>query len=274
MYASLRAKWRSDLMTEEEWQPYSDQAAPTQAQPGEAGGFLAKSSPSGLIGYLKPLDSAPRPRAAYEKIASDLAHAAGIPVPGVVLYRRTAPPAGQPVQVAISQVAGRSLVWSDLCNLHAADGGLPADRPALREMIGRVFATGCGVMAFDSWLRNTDRQNDRNAVLVFDVGDVAGTLLYLDFANTMDHDGQWTQGQHQTFCKVSFPPYFISCVDRSRVQQAAERIAGLADQLVIEVVQRMPDDFMDPPTREKLAGWLVWRKNNLLPAWGQWYAGC
>jgi hypothetical protein len=91
MDATTCNRWRQEVVSTEEWVHHIDQALPIQ--PGEAGGFLVRSAQTGLLGYLKPLNhNAQVPRAAYEKIASDLAFEAHVGVPPVVLYRRLNPP--------------------------------------------------------------------------------------------------------------------------------------------------------------------------------------
>jgi hypothetical protein len=260
------------VVNTEEWVQHIEQAL--AIQPGEAGGFLVRSVQSDQLGYLKPLNhNAQVPRAAYEKIASDLAYEARISVPPVVLHRRPNPPAGQPKEVAISLVWGRSSVWGDLCNLSDPNGGIPASPPALRELVRIVLARNSGVLAFDAWLRNTDRNNARNAIVAYDVGEGPGTILYLDFSYTMDYDRHWSNGNYQSFAKVNIPPFFASCVERQLVREAAERIAGLSSDLVAGIVARMPDDFLKADARQRHAEWLVWRKGHLLDTWDQWYAG-
>jgi len=243
-------------------------------QPGGAGGFLVRSPQSALIGYLKPLNPNPQhPVAAYEKIASDLAYEVGVNVPPVVLHCRPNPPAPQPKEVAVSLVWGRSSVWSELFNMGAADGGIPDSLPALAHLAKHVLAEGSGVLALDAWLHNQDRNNARNALLAYDCGTGPGTMCYIDFGHTMDCSGSWTQGHHQVFARVNVPPFFATCVDRGRVRETAERIIGLSDAVVAQIVQRIPDGFLAAPARDRLAEWLVWRKQNLIRTWDQWYAG-
>ncbi len=107
MNPAVRDAWRKVVVTTEEWEPHSDQARPVRGGT-EAGGFLVRSLMTGLIGYLKPLK--PRgnnSRAAYEKIASDLAFEIRVNVPPVVLYRRPDAQPPEPREVHILCV-GRS----------------------------------------------------------------------------------------------------------------------------------------------------------------------
>jgi hypothetical protein len=142
-------------------------------------------------------------------------------------------------------------------------------------MIKRLVAASSGVMALDAWLRNTDRHNDGNAILTYAGEDDPGQLFYVDFANSMDYDNHWSanKGNHQVFQHPPVAPLLAACALRSRVEDAAKRIAGLADSVVEEIVSRVPDDFLEKPAREQLLGWLLWRKQQLVSAWDQWYAG-
>jgi hypothetical protein len=270
MDPAIRSRWRQEVVNTEQWERHLDQARPVRS--GEAGGFLVHSAQTGLIGYLKPLKSRGRySRSAYEKIASDLAYEIGVNVPPVVLYRRPDAQSPQPREVSISFAWGGATPWGDLFDIGAADGGVQP--PALAALIRRLVAASCGVMALDAWLRNTDRNNPGNAVLAYAGEDDPGQVFYVDFANAMDFDGHWSAGNHQTFQRLPVPPLLAACAVRKRVEEAAQRIADLPDAVVADIVGRIPEDFLAAAVREQLLEWLVWRKQRLVPAWGQWYAG-
>jgi hypothetical protein len=128
-------------------------------------------------------------------------------------------------------------------------------------------------MALDAWLRNTDRYNPGNAIVTYARNDDPGQLFYIDFAFSMDFDGHWSAGNHQTFQCPPVPPLLVAGCVRNRVEEAARRIADLPNHLVAKIVGRVPSDFLAAEARERLIGWLNWRKRHLVPAWGQWYAG-
>jgi hypothetical protein len=244
---------------------------------GVGGGILVRSCPSGLVGYLKPLRAIPYiPVAAYEKIASDLACEVGVNVPPVVLHRRPdLPPRQDPLprlekRVAISLVPGPNVRWGDVFSLGAADGGLSGQALLDARLL---LAEGSGVLALDAWLQNEDRDNPKNAILVYGPRASTGTLYYLDFETTMDRCGHWDQEPHQEFKPVRLPRFFAASIDPGRVRETAKRIAALSDDMVSQVVLRIPDDFLPPPVRVHLREWLLWRKRNLIPRWGQWFPG-
>jgi len=227
-----------------------------------------------MIGYLKPLNPrAGHSRPAYEKIASDLAHDIGVNVPPVVLYRRPDAQPPEPREVAISFAWGGATPWGDLFNINAADGGVQP--PGLAGLIRQFVGASSGVMAVDAWVRNTDRHNEGNAILAHAGEGDLGQLFYVDFANAMDYDGHWSadKGNHQAFQRPPVPPLLVACAVRKRVEEAAQRIADLADSVVADIVTRIPDDFLAKSARDQLVAWLVWRKQQLVPSWSQWYAG-
>ncbi len=130
-------------------------------------------------------------------------------------------------------------------------------------------------MALDAWLRNTDRHNEGNAILTYSGAEDAGQLFYVDFANAMDFDGHWSadKGNHQAFQHLPVPPLLTTCAVKNRVEETAQRIANLSDSVVADIVTRIPEDFLAEPAREQLLAWLLWRKQQLVPAWSQWYTG-
>lgn len=272
MDLGIRDRWRKEVVSSEEWKPHSDTARPVK--PGEAGGFLVRSVQTGSVGYLKPVNARAGPsRASYEKVAADLAYEIGVNVPPVVLYQRPDAQPSQPKEVSISFAPRRAMRWGDLFNIGAADGGGKTPAPTAR--IKQMVADSCGVMALDAWLRNMDRNNVGNAILAYDGDEDPGQLFFVDFANSMDYDGNWSAGanNHQTFQRSPPPLLLAGNAVKSRVEETAKRIADLPDDTVAEIIRRIPDDFLAQVAREKLLVWLLWRKQNLVPSWGHWYAG-
>jgi hypothetical protein len=274
MNAAIREAWRKTIVTDEEWKQHADAARPVRT--GEAAGFLVRSGGTGLIGYLKPLNAPRGPghaRPAYEKIASDLAYEVSVNVPPVILYRRSDAKGAEPKEVSISFSWGGASPWSDVFNIESADGG--AQPGGLAAMIKRLAAGSCEVMALDAWLRNTDRHNPGNAILAYGSEEDPGQLFFIDYANAMDYDGEWSKAEknHQVFRRLPCPPILAGNAVKARVQAAARRIADLGDTVVAEIICRIPDDFLLPAARRNLLEWLLWRKQHLVSAFDLWYAG-
>jgi hypothetical protein len=275
MNDAVCAEWRKTIVSTENWVQHLE-----VAEAGEAGGRYVRSDASGLVAYLKPLRKrASHPRAAYEKICSDLSHEIRVGVPPVVLYRRPdvsetddAKPEGEPRCVALSLVYRKRWEWQYLFEFGDPRGGLPPQLQALEYLVKQILGSASGVVAFDTWIRNTDRNNPRNALLAFDEANVA-RMIFIDYANTMDHDGQWDQGQYQVFARVAMPPFFADCLRKAEVEDTAARIEGLSEQVVSDIVGRIPDDFLAGDRRAKLIDWLLWRKRQLCATFNQWYPG-
>jgi hypothetical protein len=226
-----------------------------------------------LVAYLKPTKDEPNhPRAAYEKIASDLAYEVELSVPPVVLYVRPDPQPGQAKEVALSLlVASQVFPWGELFDFGTLDGGLGAKR-ALHQILKFVFSVGAGLVAFDAWLGNTDRNNPNNVILAREENTL-GTLYFLDFSNSMDFNGGWSGGNDLVFSTVGLPPAFAMSLDGDRVREGAERISSIPDSKVREIVTRIPDDFLAPDRRGALSDNLVARKAILLEEFPRWYPG-
>ncbi len=235
---------------------------------------------SRLVAYMKPLiKSALHPRAAYEKIASDLAFEVTINLPPVALYRRPdlaelddPSPDGEARLVALSLVPRIRWEWRFLFDCSRADGGMPSSLPALAELARQVLAASSGVVAFDAWLGNTDRNNTRNALLARG-DDGSCEMLFIDYAITMDYDGKWGQGEFQAYHRLELPAFFAACIRKDEVEAATTRIGNLANDVIREIVGRIPDDFLGVEHRSQLVDWLLWRKEKLRPALDQWYPG-
>lgn len=267
MPPSIAALWRSEVVSVDQWDQHLNPAQP--AQPGEAGGFFVRSQ-AGIVAYLKPTTNQGHPRAANEKICSDLAFDLKLPVPPAVLYRRPNPPGNEARHVALSyKEQGCSVFeWQHLFSFGDASGGI--NQPVLRQMAEEMLARCSPMVAFDVWLGNTDRHNARNAIVVMP-GDTTAQVYFIDFANSLGHDGAWANDGYRQFRKATVPPFFLKCLDRSAVERTAAEIAGLPDATVTAVVGRIPEDFLELTKRTRLADDLIWRKANLLAAIGQWY---
>jgi hypothetical protein len=269
---ATRREWRAQCHSGVPWAKCNNRAQPVQ--PGEAGGFLVEAA-CGTVAYLKPLktNTGPHlhPRAANEKIASDLAHEIDANVPPVLLYERTDQASGEPAEVALSLVhPGTVYEWRDLFQLNHPDGGI--NLPVLKDLARRMLREGSPVVALDAWLHNRDRYNERNAIVTYAV-DGPDRLYFLDFANTMDMGDSWSQQAYQAFGKLTLPPFFASSIYKKMVQETAERIEAISDSVVGEIVGRIPDGFLQKDDRDRLLNCLLWRKKRLCGAFDQWYPG-
>src|SRR5207249_599738 len=116
---------------------------------GEADGFFVTAGD--LSGYGKPGSSASlaRPRAAYEKIASDLAFDLGLPVPPCLLWERPGAGVGQEKHCCVSLVPfQQAWQWRQVRHL-------PPEN--LERILLEVKEPMSAMVPFDTWVGNGDR---------------------------------------------------------------------------------------------------------------------
>jgi hypothetical protein len=188
-FGRLGDDWRAQLFSTFAWQ--QDASRPN---PGEAGGFFVTCPDVPRRAYLKPtrICGDDHPRAANEKIVSDLAAELDLAVPPVLLFRRPACPAGEESRTCVSLVPFDEFwEWSEFYNL--------APTPSIQAVVRGLLARGCGVIALDAWVGNTDRDNGRNAGFGNSVAAPAeSTFLFLDHANALNHGHRWQVPANRT----------------------------------------------------------------------------
>jgi hypothetical protein len=261
MNDAVRKKWRNDLLSDEIWEPDITRAANTK---GITKGIYVIGKTTGLHGFMKPgkkCGSGGR-RAAYEKIASDLAFEIGLNVPPAVLYYRTPFTPLQEEKVIISLCPdGSCYYWKDLAGIASQDA---------TEAFQKILAIGSGIVALDAWLDNDDRHNKDNTIFA---GEPYREAIFIDFCNTMDHKKEWNGGKYDHFPKRSLPDPFKTALDWNIVDGAINRIAGLSDDTIGDIVCRIPDDFLSLDDRNIICCCLAWRKDKLRESLAKWYPG-
>lgn len=248
----LPAVWRDDLFTERIWQRHPDRSI----QKGEAGGFVVRSPGFPHLAYLKPtkICEENRPRAAYEKIASDLGYEVGLPVPPVLLYRRENAPEKEESRTCISVVVyEEQWEWGDLWEIELPD--------AAREIMRQALAENSGVVAFDTWLGNADRRNRRNAIFgTFRDAPAQAAFMFLDYSNSLNMGDRWGEKGFETIEVPKLPEVFLEAIDRGVLEEAVSRIESMDDNVINEIVARIPDDYMAPQHAEIVTAGLRARK--------------
>ena len=250
--------WRDVLVSADDWQP-------TTTRPARARRLRwrldAVRSNWGRVAWLKPAATGLGcSTAAKEKIAADLAHEIGIRlVPPVLLYGNS------------EQLGSLSLVchpkshsFQDLMvPVAGAAPGTLATSASFINLISDGFDSG--IVALDALVRNTDRINLGNTML--GTSGQEFEFLFIDFSHAM----VWAAANYDRFDKVLLPPPLLSMLNRKDAEAAAARIEQLPDDAIIEVVQRIPDDFANPAARRLLLDGLLVRKRSLLASTHLWY---
>lgn len=237
--SDIRTLWRQEICSTHPWQPDTTGIL----APGEAGGYRVRCDGFPFGAYLKPTKiDANTPRAANEKIVADLATDLGFDVPPVLLYRRTGCPPGEEFCCCVSLILYPELYqWGLVWNLW----NLPNMEAVLRGIVGASLAQYSGNVALDLWIGQTDRNNAGNVVFGIDPKNRAeGGFVFLDHAFTLNYQNRWAGNGWQAITMVPLPPPFLDCINKPLVLAACERIAGISDDAVAAIVNRMPDSFM------------------------------
>lgn len=241
---TVAPQWRGETRTTLRW---------TQAgQPGEAGGeaqgFFVRSN--GLDAYAK--GSGGVFRAAHEKIAADLAHDLGLPIPPVTLWDH---PNGEPCSVSLIPFPAPQK-W-----------GVASQAPqSMARMAPQLAKCRSAMTVFDTWVDNRDRVNDGNVIVTLALNGGFG-CAYIDYAYSLSHG--WGEGTAPAITTVvpHYPqPSPPAPVDLAVLRATLEAIEAFPDAKIEEVVNRVPDHFLTPSRQATIVGGLVGRKAQLRAA--------
>ena len=186
------ARWRGDLEAVLQW----ELAEGRTANPGEAGGFFVDTDGFPHPAYLKPtrICQDTHPRAAIEKIASDFAYDLGLPLPPALLYRRPNCPADEEQRACVLLVLyEENYPWGEVWSI---------DGLAL-QIVRSTLTAACGIIAFDAWIGNKDR-NNKNNVLFGSGADHSG-WVFIDSANSLNYGGQWEEEKWRSVARSGRP---------------------------------------------------------------------
>lgn len=243
-------EWASALFTKNDWKEDPNR----HQKPGEAGGFIVITGNVLNAAYLKPTNKSHEhhPRAANEKIASDLAFHLGVAVPPVLLYRRkNCPPKAEP-NVCLSLILyPEQWEWDQLAKM----------KDFAKALARKELALNSGIIAFDCFIGNTDRNNSRNALFGMNSKYPAEDgLLFLDLANSLNHNKKWGKDKWKD---VKYPPMFTPMKDSADwfvIDSTISRIEKLPDNLIKKTVDRIPNDFMTNETKKIVVDGLLGRR--------------
>ncbi|WP_224244400.1 hypothetical protein [Hyalangium gracile] len=240
----LAQLWRAQVLTTSSWVQVGEPIPGAESEP-----FFVRST-DGFSGLAKPGTSQPpvhrHPRAAHEKIAADLAYELGLPVPPVILWR-----SGRPGMSISALAFPRALPW----------GAIPPSMGG--QLLPRLAPVASAMAAFDSWLANTDRQNDGNLLLSEDdtVTPPVLRVAYLDFANSMTY--RWAQNQRwQLDDAVACYPDRIP-VDETSLRATLQEIEQFPRTTIEEIVTRIPEDFLSVAHRTTILDGLLHRQSRV-----------
>ncbi len=219
-------------------------------------------------GYAKPgHDQQPidqHPRAAHEKICSDLAFDLGLPIPPCVLWApTTAPIANGSARLSVSLLAfTRPNKWSTVLTKPETTG----------RILPQVAPIAAAMAAFNTWVGNTDHDNGGNVLATEDTSEaqVVVRVAYIDYANalSMKFGADPAAPENWTTRSVVRPyprvdPYRPGMPDLATMAAVVQRIEALPDPTITEIVERIPAAFITDGRRRTTVLGLLHRKTVL-----------
>ncbi len=233
-------------MTGERWIENTAMSSPH----GEAGGLHVKCG--GTNGYAKPLNPHHDgcPRAAHEKIASDLAFELMLPIPPVVLWRREGVTGETHCSVSATPF------WP--AHRWAHIESTPTSAPAVARSISDQ---ACAMSVFDTWVDNRDRHNNGNLLVTQHGGGYQAA--YIDYAFSLSYG--WGEAAAPTVPSAVARYPHNAGLDVASASRTLERIEGLSDEAIRAIVDRIPSEFLSDARKRTIAEGLSLRKNGLRP---------
>ena len=234
-------RWINTDVSDESW----TLAAPVGR--GEAGSLYADSE-SGLRGVAKLADHAGgTPRAAHEKIASDLAYHLELPVPPVVLW--TNPDTGD--RYAISLFAfPQALTWDEAAAARTA------------EFLANVAPALAACYVFHNWIEDKDHHDGNGGNLLVDGGgsvDLPG-IAAIDHAFAMTYTWNSCPAPHSPIPRYYIPP---SELPPEAISDAVTRVQQMPEELVEKIVKRVPEVYLSSEKGRLIVECLLQRRAEL-----------
>jgi len=192
---------------------------------------------------------------AHEKIAADLAFDLKLPVPPVILWDRGPVNPGEERYVSISCLAFvPAFTWAQI-----------QSNPGLAQRLAYGISKAASAMVvFDTWVGNTDRANATNLLAQEDDKEVPPIIrvAYIDYANSLSHG--W-MGTNRAWEKHMLPSCYPSDVvpNMDAMQEMVSRIEGLHDDAITQIVNRVPNEFLEQERRDVILQGLFHRRSAL-----------
>lgn len=237
---ALATRWANLVTTEDHWTFVRKVSEALGVGDTESSPWLAQCGPIQCV--AKP-GTPNKPRAAIEKIVSDLAFHLGLPVSPTILWNRGE---GDPRHFALIAWAFEPfLVWDKAVGLLTEE-----EKNALIP----VFSA---IKAFEMWISADDRGSKHSLVYVADKK-CGPQVAFIDYAYSLCH--HWNQDDHPNTKNRAFMPM---AEDRGAICQVVERIAQLDEGTVNQVVNRIPEDFLPSDKRGFVVQNLLSRRHRL-----------
>jgi hypothetical protein len=219
---------------------------------GEAGSH-AVTNDQGIRAVAKPsvAHNDGVPRAAHEKIASDLAHHIDVPVPAVCLW--TDPNTSRHYSVS-AWAFDECLSWSGASKLNLLTATfLHEARPIIS--VGAVFHT---------WIGNSDPNGENVLIDVKAPANLPG-IAFIDHAFSMSR--MW-QGETETLQEAGTDYCGQMSLLPGPMAEVISRIQSLDSKVIEEIVSRIPDYYLSSGRRRLIIANLMRRRGELAGVFG------
>jgi len=265
----IAREWRAIVELPGAWRRASSQAGGLLvAAPGEAGGFFVEvDAVPGRRAYLKPLKKHGWRRAARGKIASDLAYEVGVSVPPVLLTVNEKVPDAERWACVSLLMYPHQFSWGQIRNF-LAEG----ESPIVPEISALMSAPASRAIAFDTWLDQTDH-NDHPSNIVFGYEGSAyqsGVFVFLDYAFSMGVSGTWKDEGFRACGPAPFPPRMCGSLSVPVLEQVISAIEAVPDDVVLDVVQRVPWQWLPDDEKQVILAGLLGRRRLVRAALGRY----
>lgn len=249
---TLISDWSNNLFTQKEWQK-DEKRAIVQ---GEAGGFFVYTNEFPFDCYLKPLhpsDHSMLPRAANEKISSDIAQMLELPVPPVLLYFRNNCPNSEEQYTCISLVLYEAYLEMSL--IKTIEG-------TARTIINSFYSQSSGIIALDTFLGHKDRNNnDGNVIYGYNSQYPSeSSFVFLDYSFSLNMNNSWDKKGWANFDPLSIYEPFKKSLDINIIMDTVKRIESLPDDAIRHIVSRIPENYMPSDHKNTVIEGLLGRK--------------
>lgn len=224
---------------------------------GASAGLFVRAAGFPLRAFLKPGTPFPdhTPWPAVEKICADIAIDVGVPVPPTQLYRRHDAPDGHERRTCVSLVMDdRFTDWKP--------GWVPETEDE-RAAVLSLLAPVSGIIALDTYLGNVDRSDSRpNAVFYGSTeAEPPAQVAFIDFANCLNRQDRWVRNGWTPVGVPKMPQLLRDAVQPKALLDVVERIEWLPDDVIDDIVGRIPDDYLDRERKVVVAEALLERRS-------------
>jgi hypothetical protein len=239
------AGWADAIETDQQW------TIGNAIGVGESGSFHVQNT-DGRRGVCKPSTATDRtPRAAHEKIASDLAYQLELPVPAICLWTNSF----TQERFAISAWAfAQAMTWQEI---------YPRLSVAFMENAVPAFSAA---RVFHTWIGDTDHGGNGGNVLV-DVtsGDTKPRIAFIDHAFSMSQNPDFEHGQSRVV-PFAYLPAIPS--DVAATTDMVDRINKLERAMIENIVRKIPHPFLSQDRSDAILNGLLRRRGELSALFG------